>query len=73
MTKSPRSVSITFLYPSLDTLFVIPSLLYHDVCLRFLAVDIEFHIFGPPEGEGPIRYPLSVCMSVCLYVTALQP
>ena len=22
--------------------------------------------FGPPEGNGPIRYPLSVCMSVCL-------
>ena len=25
-------------------------------------------IFGPPEGEGPIRCPLSVCLYVCLYV-----
>ena len=35
------------------------------------CVSIHMHRylnFGPAVGEGPIRYPLYVCLSVCLYV-----
>ena len=29
-----------------------------------VAVHSNASIFGPPEGKGPIRYPLCVCMYV---------
>ena len=32
-----------------------------------------FSILDLPKGKGPIRWPLYVCLSVCLYVTSAQP
>ena len=53
-------------------LFLESALPQVDYNLRFW-VDWDACFIGPPLGEGPIRYPLYVCLSVCMYVTALTP